>query len=139
MGSLIVVVREEPVEDIIADARPLPGGDEMIIEDLTDEEGEPLLRGYCPLLDRRGHGRWYFAVELPAGRDGTRRRLQRGGFGTRAAAEQARAYWLGEDVDPGRSLVTVGQWLDVWLEVRQTIQPSTRRTYAQHIRDYIKC
>ena len=29
---------EKPVEDVIADARPLPGGDEMIIEDLTDEE-----------------------------------------------------------------------------------------------------
>src|SRR3954453_13515816 len=34
----------------------------------------------CPRLGERGHGRWYFAVALAAGRDGGRRRVQRGGF-----------------------------------------------------------
>lgn len=92
----------------------------------------------CPELGRRGHGRWYFAVELPAAPDGGRQRLQRGGFASRAAAEEVRAYWLGEDVDPARSLVTVGQWLDVWLETRQAIAPSTRRIYTQLVRDYLK-
>jgi integrase len=89
-------------------------------------------------LAQRGHGCWYFTVDLPAGRDGGRRRLRRGGFGTRAAAEQARAYWRGADVDPDLSLVTVGQWLDIWLETRQTLRPATRQIYTQLIRDYLK-
>lgn len=59
----------------------------------------------CPRLVQRGHGCWYFTVDLPAGRDGDRRRLRRGGFATRAMAEQARAYWLGSDVDPGRHVL----------------------------------
>jgi hypothetical protein len=66
--------------------------------------------------------------------DGRRHRLRRGGFATRAAAEQARAYWLGADVDPDLSLVTVGQWLDIWLETRQALRPATRTIYAQLIR-----
>jgi integrase len=92
----------------------------------------------CPQLVRRGHGCWYFTVDLPAGRDGARRRLRRGGFASRVAAEQARAYWLGSDVDPDLSLVTVGQWLDVWLETRHALRPATRRIYMQLIRDYLK-
>lgn len=76
----------------------------------------------CPRLAQRDHGCWYFTVDLPVGRDGGRRRLRRGGFATRAAVGQARAYWLGADVDPDLSLVTVGQWLDVWLETRQTLR-----------------
>jgi len=60
-----------------------------------------------------------------------RRRLRRGGFASRAAAEQARAYWLGSDVDPGLSLVTLGQWLDIWSETRQTLRPATRRTVGR--------
>lgn len=62
----------------------------------------------CPRLSTRGHGCWYFNVELPPGRDGGRRRLRRGGFRSRAAADAARGYWLGEDVDPDLSMVTVG-------------------------------
>ncbi len=92
----------------------------------------------CPRLSERGHGRWYFTVELAAGRDGRRCRLQRGGFASRAAAERARGFWLGDDVDPGRALVTVGQWLDVWLATRSTLRPSTRRLYGQLIRDYLQ-
>jgi hypothetical protein len=45
----------------------------------------------CPRLAQRGHGCWYFTVDLPAGRDGDRLRLRRGGFASRAAAAQARA------------------------------------------------
>ncbi|WIX82876.1 site-specific integrase [Amycolatopsis carbonis] len=92
----------------------------------------------CPRLSERGHGRWYFTVELAAGRDGGRRRLQRGGFVSRVAAERARGFWLGDDVDPGRALVTVGQWLDVWLATRTALRPSTRGLYGQLIRDYLQ-
>jgi len=63
--------------------------------------------------------------------------MRRGGFGSREAAEQARAYLLGKDVDPDRTLVTTGQWVDLWLELR-TLSFSTHRIYAQHIRDYVK-
>ncbi|TCO45867.1 tyrosine-type recombinase/integrase [Actinocrispum wychmicini] len=34
--------------------------------------------------------------------------------------------------------MTVGQWLDLWLETRQALAASTRRLYAQHVRDYLK-
>jgi hypothetical protein len=98
--------------------------------------GESLGVG-CPRLSDDRHGSWYFSLELPAGRDGGRQRMRRGGFGSREAAEQARAYLLGKDVDPDRALVTTGQWLDLWLELR-TLSFSTHRIYAQHIRDYIK-
>jgi hypothetical protein len=96
------------------------------------------LGAQCPRLDQRGHGSWYFAMELPADPDGRRQQLRRGGFRTRAAAEAARAYLLGADTDCGRGLVTVGQWLDLWLPTRQTLSTSTRRIYAQHIHDYLK-
>jgi hypothetical protein len=70
--------------------------------------------------------------------DGGRRRVQRGGFASRAAAERARGFWLGDDVDPGRAVVTVGQWLDVWLATRNTLRPSTRQLYEQLIRDCLQ-
>ena len=54
------------------------------------EVGE--LGASCPQLAERGHGSWYFSLELPCGRDGRRHRVRRGGFRSRAAAEQARAY-----------------------------------------------
>lgn len=50
----------------------------------------------------------------------------------------ARAYPAGADADCDRGLVTVGQWLELWLQTRQTLGFSTRRMYAQHIRDYLK-
>ncbi|MFC5109054.1 tyrosine-type recombinase/integrase [Kibdelosporangium philippinense] len=100
-------------------------------------DGRRLL-GRCPRLGERGHGSWYFSLELPVGRDGGRQRVRRGGFRTRAAAEQARDYLLGADVDPDLSMVTVGQWLDLWFETRQALAVSTRRLYTQHIRDYLK-
>lgn len=92
----------------------------------------------CPRLRNNGHGTWHFSVELPVARDGIRQRVRRGGFRTRAAAERARAYLLGGDVDPGRRVVTVGQWLELWLAMRQTLAFSTRRIYTQHVRDYLE-
>ncbi|MCA1694763.1 MAG: site-specific integrase, partial [Actinobacteria bacterium] len=44
---------------------------------------------HCPQLCRTGHGSWYLTVELPTGPSGTRRRLRRGGYRTRAEAHQA--------------------------------------------------
>lgn len=89
----------------------------------------------CPRLGEHGHGSWYFSLELPVARSG-RARVRRGGFRSRAAAEQARNYLLGVDTDPDRCAVTVGQWLELWLQTR-TLGFSTHRIYAQHIRDYL--
>lgn len=94
--------------------------------------------GRCPRSGQRGHGSWYFSLELPCGRDGRRHRVRRRGFRSRVAAEQARAYLVGGDVVPGRSAVTVGQWLDIWLEMRQSLSFNTRRLYTQQANDYLK-
>lgn len=46
----------------------------------------------CPkLASGRRHGSWYVRLELPVGSDGRRRRIRRGGFGSRKAAEAALA------------------------------------------------
>jgi integrase len=90
----------------------------------------------CPQRGHRGHGSWYLSLELPAGPDGTRRRIRRGGFPTRKAAEKALAR-LRMPADP-QALVTTGQWLDRWLEQRTGPRASTIRGYAAHARLYLK-
>src|SRR5690349_6676355 len=91
----------------------------------------------CPRLARRGHGSWYFGLELPVGLDGRRRRLRRGGYRSRRAAAQA----LRRLRTPSTRTVggmTVGQWLDCWLSSRRDPVASTVRGYAAHVRLYLK-
>jgi integrase len=91
----------------------------------------------CPRRGRRGHGSWYLSLELPAGLDGRRRRIRRGGFPTRKAAEKALAR-LRMPADPA-ALVTTGEWLDRWLAERTGgPRASTIRGYAAHARLYLK-
>ena len=90
----------------------------------------------CPWRGQRGHGSWYLSLELPAGPDGRHRRIRRGGFPTRKAAEKALAR-LRIPADP-EALVTTGQWLDRWLEERTGPRSSTIRGYASHVRLYLK-
>ncbi len=73
----------------------------------------------CPRRGQRGHGSWYLSLDLPAGTDGGRRRVRRGGYPTRDAARRALAQLVmpgpgGRDAAP----VTVGQWLERWLGQR---------------------
>jgi len=98
-----------------------------------------LLNGRCLRLVERGHGSWYFRLELPRGQDGRRRQLRRGGFTSRSAARQARDY-LGNPAaaDPSAAVVTTGQWLSLWVDMRLGTQRSTLRGYRQHIRAYLK-
>lgn len=104
---------------------------------LDPVDGRPLgVR--CPRLSEDRHGSWYFSLELPAGRAGGRQRMRRGGFASREAAVRARAFLLGEDVDLDRAVVTTGQWLDLWLEMRTALSFNTHRIYSQHIRHYVK-
>jgi len=87
----------------------------------------------CPELGRRGHGSWYAALELPAGPDGHRRRLRRGGYPTRAAARGVLQTWT----SPSRPVLTVGQWLTRWLATRAHLRASTLRAYESHVRLYL--
>jgi integrase len=90
----------------------------------------------CPRRGQRGHGSWYLSLELPAGSDGHRRRIRRGGFPTRKAAAKALAR-LRMPADPA-GLVTTGDWLDRWLGERTGSRESTIRGYAAHVRLYLK-
>ncbi|OLT30699.1 hypothetical protein BJF79_38430 [Actinomadura sp. CNU-125] len=83
----------------------------------------------------RRHGSWYLRVELPVGPDGRRRRIRRGGFPTRKAAEEALAR-LRAPSDSGGELVTVGEWLSHWLATRNGAA-STVSGYASHVRLYL--
>lgn len=97
-----------------------------------------LLGVRCPLLARRTHGSWSFRLELPRLRDGKRRQLRRGGFASRKAAVAAREF-LRNPTDVGRAVevVTVGQWLRVWLDSREGLSPGTMRNYHLHMRRYL--
>jgi integrase len=83
-----------------------------------------------------GHGSWYLSLELPAGLDGHRRRIRRGGFPTRKAAAKALAR-LRMPADP-ESVLTTGEWLERWFEQRTGPRESTIRGYAAHVRLYLK-
>lgn len=91
----------------------------------------------CPRILTAGQGRWYFTGELAGDTDGERRRLRRGGYGSRrAATEAARQYLPGcrSGVDP---LISVGAWPRRWLAARDTIRASTRRSYQMRLRLYL--
>jgi integrase len=94
----------------------------------------------CPQLASRRHGAWYFVTELPAGIDGKRRQLKRGGFATHAAAEAAldevrRRLGTGFDVDDKE---TVGQWLESWFAAKRALRATTARNYRGHITTYLE-
>jgi integrase len=92
----------------------------------------------CPHRGREGHGSWYLSLELPAGPDGRRRRIRRGGFPDRAAAEQALARLrMPAPGGDGGTPMSVGQWLEHWLAARTAPRPSTLRGYAAHVRLYL--
>lgn len=92
----------------------------------------------CPRRGQRGHGSWYVSLELPAGLDGSRRRIRRGGFPTRCAAREALGRLLvPAPGDPAGRLMTAGQWLACWLDSHSTARASTVRSYAAPVRLYL--
>jgi integrase len=97
------------------------------------------LGGTCPLLSRRGHGSWYYAVDVSPYPGNRRQRLRRGGFPSRQAAEDA----LGQlrspaPRDTAAPLLTTGQWLRIWPAGRLSLCPSTLRGYTSHVNDYLQ-
>jgi len=93
----------------------------------------------CPRLAAGGrHGSWYVRLELPAGLDGRRRRIRRGGYPSRKAAEAVLARLrASRPGDTSVRVLTVGDWLAHWLVSRTATAPSTVRGYAAHVRLYL--
>ena len=61
-----------------------------------------------------------------------------GGYGTRAAAQAARALrGPGGPTRRGVAGCTTGQWLAAWLAGLQSLRPLTRRSYQHHLDTYL--
>lgn len=92
-----------------------------------------------PCSSRCGHS-WTYDVEVARGADGRRRHLSKGGFRTKAEAEEA----LGKALDRERlggvaadHKLTVGDYLEQWLAGKATLRPTTARSYGEHVRLYL--
>ncbi len=112
-------------------------------------KGHTFKRCSCPVVRdpigrrltcRKRHGTWWYAYELPPGSDGVRRRVREGGFLTEREAAEAMTQSMvglrGHVVPETRS--TVAEYLDRWLASKASLRSSTRRSYAEHIRLYLK-
>lgn len=93
---------------------------------------------------RGTHGSWAYRVDLGPGidRDGVfrgRRQRYRSGFATKAAAAAALAE-LSASVSQGShveaSRLTVGVYLQQWLEGRTRLRPTTRESYERYLERY---
>jgi len=97
----------------------------------------------CPKLKgRKPHGKWSWRIEVPGelvplvGRT----QLRGSGFDTKDAAEQDAEDQLAK-VRAGQKHVgtlTVGEYLDQWLESKRRLRPTARRSYESHIRLHLK-
>jgi integrase len=104
---------------------------------LHPETGKPWGRSCPKLVPGRRHGSWYLRLELPADLDGRRRRIRRGGFATRKAAEEALARLRTPSAgDAGAGMLTVGDWLSHWIATRNRAA-GTVRGYTGHVRLYL--
>ncbi|WP_433530629.1 hypothetical protein ACQPYA_00275 [Micromonospora sp. CA-263727] len=92
----------------------------------------------CPQRGQPGHGRWYYDAHVP-GPDGRQKRLRRGKFLTRAAAEQGLAQILELDgPDAMAETWTMKRWLEYWLSLSEDrLRPSTLRAYRSVTRTHL--
>ena len=95
----------------------------------------------CP-ADRCREHRWTYLVELPAGPDGKRRQVKKGGYASAKDAADARAEVLSQHragTLPADRSITVAAWLRRWLATQNDVKglrPGTIEGYRQHIDDY---
>jgi hypothetical protein len=87
------------------------------------------------------HGSWFYIHDLPPDAAGKRRQVRKGGFATEREARTALNDALasldrGTFVEPSR--LTVGQYLDQWLEGKGRLRASTKRSYGEHIDLYLR-
>ena len=85
--------------------------------------------------------KWGYVFDGSPQANGKRNQVTKTGFSTRREAERALAAALdaearGVRVQTGR--LTVGQYLDDWLESRVRLRPSTARSYEAHVRLYLR-
>lgn len=99
-----------------------------------------LLGAGCARLRLARHGNWYFAVDLPDDGGGRRRRLRRGGFPSQREAAAALAE-MQSQIDDGTYTsdegLTVGSWLEQWVDGRVRLRAGTAVSYRQHLRLYL--
>jgi integrase len=96
------------------------------------------LGSHCPKLGSKGHGSWYFVLDLPSA-DGKRRQMRRGGFATKREAKKAAEKVSGR-ADAGQVIndrETTGEWLEAWLAGKRSIRAGTARGYEAHIRNHL--
>lgn len=92
----------------------------------------------CARRGQRGHGSWYFSLNVPDPGGDTIRRVRRGGYRSRTAAVRALAAVRNPYTDPGRATLTVGGWLREWIETRHHLAPSTLKSYREHIQLHLE-
>ncbi|WP_425834023.1 tyrosine-type recombinase/integrase [Streptomyces fractus] len=119
-------------------------------EPVIDDDGTPVLKEdgtpklahigiTCPKLGRKGHGTWYFNLELEPGENGKRQRVRRGGFATKekAEAEAKRIYF---EADAGTDVLsdeTMGDFLNRWITTKETLARTTQHGYKDHLTNYL--
>jgi integrase len=99
----------------------------------TPEYGANGRRKACP----KRHGSWEYVVDLPPV-NGKRQQVRKGGFATKAEAEdelrrEMEAIKTGARVNPGR--LTVADFLRSWLTTKEAagIRPTTLLSYRSHV------
>ena len=92
----------------------------------------------CPRGGQRGHGSWYFSLNVPDPGGSQVRRVRRGGYPSRTAAARALAAVRNPHGDPGRAALTVGGWLREWIETRHHLASSTLKSCREHIQLHLE-
>ncbi len=95
----------------------------------------------CPNLARSDHGAWWFIHDVPPGANGRRRRTPIGPFSSETDAESALATSLAEmhgGNRPDDTELTVARYLDEWIAGKASLASTTRNSYEEHIRLYLK-
>ena len=116
-------------------------------------KGQTYKRCKCPAEDlprradgtlgncRRDHGSWYYRHDLPTSANGRRRQVKQGGYSTEKEARAALTDALAR-LDRGtyvdRSKLTVGDYLDQWLEGRVNLRPASVVFYRVAVERYLR-
>ncbi|WP_168713459.1 site-specific integrase [Streptomyces cellulosae] len=109
---------------------------------VLNDDGSPKIGDIgltCPKLGRKGHGTWYFSLELERGENGKRRRVKRGGFPTKEKAE-AEAEKVFKEADRGTDVLsteTMADYLRRWIDAKKSLARTTRHGYQEYIDNYL--
>src|SRR6266511_707311 len=102
-----------------------------------DPQSRKRLEQNCPRLAERGHGSWSFHCSVTT-LFGRPERVRRGGYPSRAEAQEARDELLQRFRDERTTQTwTVARWLRHWLSTRSGIRPSTLRSYTDHVERHL--